>query len=702
MSLRNCTDQLVGLAAVGSWAGVAGATSEGGMLAAVAEPVSGAIILSTALVARLRETQNDDCAKELDRARKAVEKDVRAQLNANPEFEGSVEKAFAALKTHLPEIRPSIEELVSEWRLDPETVATKLIERFEEKADSAIEGHVARGIVRETIVRAIAVVKDSEALQKKLQSAITRQMLADLGWLRETVGRIDETTQRTDATTQRIEALVLALAETQRQQAEAVGINEDVVIDLARRINEHVSDAKSALAELSDAVDVAIKVQERGERASNEGGFVDHVLKRVAELSRKQRYLEAAKEAESAFEQWQRDEQERQQAEKVKGLSLVEAAAGQFRLQRNAKGLAEVLIRKIALEEGKVDFDTIRPVFGEHYSSGSERGVNFDLEVAIELGNHSVSASMDDTQRGKSLNNLGVALQDLGERESGKKSLEAAVAAHEEALKIRTRDRAPLGWAISKNNLGDALRVIGEREGDTEQLEAAAAAFQDALEVRTREQTPQEWGMTKHNLGIVLKILGERESDTQRIELAVSAYEDALKERTRERAPMDWAMTKNNLGNALRSLGEREDGTERLEAAIVAYEDALTEYKRERVPLQWAMTKNNLGKALRALGEREGETKRLEAAVEAYEDALNEWTREHTSLDWAMSWGNQGNALRALAELTNDQMMARRAVKQLNKAFETCRDGGHEVNAKMYKRNLEKAEALVARLEAGE
>ena len=52
---------------------------------------------------------------------------------------------------------------------------------------------------------------------------------------------------------------------------------------------------------------------------------------------------------------------------------------------------------------------------------------------------------------------LAVHFRRLGERESGTKHLEEAVAAYREALKESTRERVPLDWAGTQNNLGNAL-----------------------------------------------------------------------------------------------------------------------------------------------------------------------------------------------------------------------------------------------------
>jgi len=82
-----------------------------------------------------------------------------------------------------------------------------------------------------------------------------------------------------------------------------------------------------------------------------------------------------------------------------------------------------------------------------------------------------------------SQNNLGNALQALGEREAGTGRLEEAVAAYRAALQERTRERVPLDWAATQNGLGNALQTLGEREAGTVQLEAARRHIEDAWRV---------------------------------------------------------------------------------------------------------------------------------------------------------------------------------------------------------------------------
>jgi hypothetical protein len=332
------------------------------------------------------------------------------------------------------------------------------------------------------------------------------------------------------------------------------------------------------------------------------------------------------------------------------------------------------------------------------YEYGRDRGSNVHLVVAIALRREQLALAGTAKERGSARKNLGDALVGRGERESGTARLEEGVSAYRAALDEYTRERAPLDWARTQHSLGFALWRLGERQKGTEKLEQAVAAFSAALEERTHERVPLEWAQTQNSFGSALRALGEREGGTARLEEAVAAFRAALEERTRDRVPLDWATTQNNLGNALRRLGEWESGTARLKEAILAFRAALEKRTRERVPLDWASTQNNLGVALFRLGERESGTARLEEAVAAYRAALEERTRERLPLEWAGSLGNEGVAMMLIADRSNDGALAEAAAQQIEIAYETLRDGGHEAWAAYYQEQLPKAQAIRDRL----
>ena len=52
-----------------------------------------------------------------------------------------------------------------------------------------------------------------------------------------------------------------------------------------------------------------------------------------------------------------------------------------------------------------------------------------------------------------------------------------------QALMEYSRAPAPLQWATTQNNLGNALSSLGERESSTETLNMAVDAYREALKV---------------------------------------------------------------------------------------------------------------------------------------------------------------------------------------------------------------------------
>ena len=468
-----------------------------------------------------------------------------------------------------------------------------------------------------------------------------------------------------------VEKLLRALdARGETVRAAEAGVERRTIFGLARRLRpDEALDFNQAVTELTAAVETAIEVSEKGARGSNLGDLVDTVLATIAAKTLAGDTEGAAREADQGFAEWERAEAVRRAASIQGGIALLEAGMRQDILRRDARAVADRVERLAALtcpDDASARFEAMRERQDAFYVRGHEKGINFDLLVAIEIARLELNSALNTQQRAAALGDLGNALRTLGERESGTARLKEAVAAFGASLTESTRERAPLNWAMTQNNLGLALWRLGERESGTARLEEAVAAFRAALTESTRESVPLGWATTQNNLGNALLTLGERESGTARLEEAVATYRAALTERTRERVPPGWATTQNNLGNALLTLGERESGTARLEEAVAAYRAALTERTRERVPLDWAMTQNNIGNALRTLGERESGTARLEEAIAACRAALAERTRERVPLDWAMTLNNLSNALRTLGERES-------GTARLEEAIAACR-----------------------------
>ena len=79
--------------------------------------------------------------------------------------------------------------------------------------------------------------------------------------------------------------------------------------------------------------------------------------------------------------------------------------------------------------------------------------------------------------------------------------LDQAVEAFRKALEVYTKADLPRDWARTQNNLGISLQDEGERAGGDKDYRLArpgsAQAYQSALEVYTKADLPQDWAKRK-------------------------------------------------------------------------------------------------------------------------------------------------------------------------------------------------------------
>jgi len=100
--------------------------------------------------------------------------------------------------------------------------------------------------------------------------------------------------------------------------------------------------------------------------------------------------------------------------------------------------------------------------------------------------------------------------------------------------------------------------ILGELAGDGGVLNEAVATYRDLLKERSRERAPLEWAMTQNNLGDVLVSLGKRERGTEEFAEAVTALSRRVGRIYCRRSALGWAVAQNNLGYALESMGKRD------------------------------------------------------------------------------------------------------------------------------------------------
>jgi transcriptional regulator with XRE-family HTH domain len=486
-----------------------------------------------------------------------------------------------------------------------------------------------------------------------------------------------------------------------RNQAREFGIKEGMLIALARRYAESTpEDFDAAFAGLERALEVARQEQQVSSQHSNYASGAEKViaeidrLNEVGDLAGGQRVLEVE------IQRLDAEEKERN-ATRVR---LYEKGVYQSILNRDVNMAANFTLSRLSLDAatGGRSFSTeLQLVISDWIKRGAEKGLNFDLEVAVVLAKHGVDKASSPQDRIDFLLLLGSAQYELGEREDRPETLEAAVNTYELVAKSRESDCTDLNWIKSIIGIGLSNWRLGERENGTARLEAAVTNFRDAIAGINKWTYPQEWALANNGLGNVLSTIGwldPSDRGNMLLKEALDSYILALDGRERVRLPLEWAATQNNIATTYWALSERSNPVEYLEAAIRAQRFALEEYQRDLVPLDWAMAQNNLGVMLQRLGKLSGDLALLNSAVLAFQSSSQERSRDRTPIDWAQTVGNEGETLCSIAELTSDLRVAESALKLLESSVSALEAADHGPYSEYYRNQVVVAQQLIAQL----
>ena len=615
------------------------------------------------------ETVLADVSKEIEREFQLLARSGEYKADA-------VERAGPAIDDLMPKINPS-PEMYIEFNQDLEAVADQLVADAGEAVASEFglqkpsdQIHTNRKILKRLLSKALAHFSKTEEYAKAIETLFQKEVIAfvrksalDQQRIIDGIAELDEKVDANTELTREVHAMVSHLSAELANTAKQAGIQEQALINLAKRVTDDVSDSGQALVELESAVERLIRLQNRKGSAANMDTLIDEVIREMAALSARGKNDEASLEADRAMEAWH----ERQEREKAAALALLDAALETDLLRRDAEKAAQRIVEKCQIEfkDQQSIFDQVLGLQNEWFAEGQRLPTQIEMQVAHQLAILMIDLAPSAEDRAGAQMNRAVALRNLGERaggEDGLAFLQEAVSAYDLCLEVRTRETMPADWATVQMNRANALLSLGQRAGGEDGLkfmQEAVSAYDLCLEVWTRETMPADWATVQMNRANALLSLGQRaggEDGLAFMQEAVSAYDLCLEVRTRETMPADWATVQMNRAIALRNLGQRaggEDGLAFLQEAVSAYDLCLEVWTRETMPADWATVQMNRANALSSLGQRAGGEDGLaflQEALSAYDLCLEVWTRETMPAGWATVQMNRANALLSLGQ----------------------------------------------------
>lgn len=449
-------------------------------------------------------------------------------------------------------------------------------------------------------------------------------------------------------------------------------IARKIIIDQAKKLRpDQLMDFTSAVKEIEYAVCAALDLIRTGGTSYYEDRFVNDAYTNVGrsiELGEIDQGSETIDQALAEIDRREARERDaaRRQRKQLLNLSIQHGAAA---LAPHRVADAEAKLIGIEQPERPVMSEEYRARFEHYFHEGETRGVNFLLDVAVELARKRLKYAVSSYERNEALGWLGKSLARLGERSPSPKLLQQAEQVFREAAEFNFQNSMPTEREIAKSNLANVLQSLGRRERNSDKLHEAVKTYESVL-LFAKENPLFEASEIYGNLGAVLIGLGEREGKPEFLSKAVHYLEAALNDVEFENSPAAWATAQNNLGNALRIIGEREGDNGLLGAAAQAYRAALTKRTKDISPFLWATTQGDLGTALLTLGERTGNTDLIREAINCLHAALSGRHRDAAPLEWATQQHNLGTAYLRIGELEKNISMLNQAKEAYGLALE--------------------------------
>ncbi|KAA0002677.1 MAG: hypothetical protein FE043_03775 [Thermoplasmata archaeon] len=176
----------------------------------------------------------------------------------------------------------------------------------------------------------------------------------------------------------------------------------------------------------------------------------------------------------------------------------------------------------------------------------------------------------------------------LEEANEIKNELLEALHYYRRALKVSTPDKYPKSYALVHNNIGLAYVKLAYFTNDKNDMAyftndkndilKAIRAYEEALKIRTAEEYPEGYATTQNNLGTAYVKLAYFTNvayftnDKNDILKAIRAYEEALKIRTAEEYPIKYFLLQKALGDAYYQLSFKENRKANRSKAFDAYQ----------------------------------------------------------------------------------------------------------------------------------
>ena len=459
-------------------------------------------------------------------------------------------------------------------------------------------------------------------------------------------------------------------------RASRSGINESLIIEVARAYDPSTDTLESAITQIKVAIAEAIDLRGRVNSALSNVEVANLAVDRVRQCVLEGDFIGAADEAESGWAAEEAEEADERQARSLRRIRLANEAIVASRLRNDSASAAEWAARRAIAQRPDDHFAAVHDEQFSWYHRGYDNGLNFDLEVSYRLGQEAMASTSDTFRVAKASSGRGVALSVLAWR-TGRPSLyQEASDAYSNALGQASFAGDRLMWAqIAMQIILNSSEAARDRR-DIESMRRDIISLTHISDIAL--VYPSFWATVWGNIGTLYTEMAAildapptsaDQADEYRRE-AIDYYQAASVVRVNERDPTDFAVLLNNLGRVLSDTGSYREALTKLDTALL--------YRpRETRPALWAMTMHNRGITLARWAESDRSMELVNKAEKALRLALTVREKDRIPPEWAMTVTVLASLALLREELTGDVPPSGEMVEDLMEVREMYRETGN-------------------------
>jgi CHAT domain-containing protein len=233
------------------------------------------------------------------------------------------------------------------------------------------------------------------------------------------------------------------------------------------------------------------------------------------------------------------------------------------------------------------------------------------------------------------------------------------IAAHQEALRVRSFEVAPDLWLSTVTNILQAEAAIADITRNTERLRRAHSTLAEQVEAaRAAKLTPHQRAHSYGQLGTTAQVLGEMERKPADLQAAVNFYEQALAGYSRANHPFIVARLEAHRAASMFRMGEITRDAALMVQSITEFEGLERQFAdndRRHLWAYWQQMRGKMRERLAGISRRDERSAGSRAeARSALEGALAVYRREVYPQQWAETSASLCRTIMRMAETPKD------------------------------------------------